>query len=743
MHDRVASLLLLLGLATGVWGCPSSAPEPGQAACIGRAIAPGALDPGLRLESLPEADRPEFADIVRVREIAGEPRPVLPGVRAGDAFGRIDVDLTHATRAPFVQRIDLSAGRYQGAHAVWVAPRLRVAQWHTLDPVRLEVEDDGARYATLTLDLSAFAGGAEDAKLTAMVYVVPEPNIVRFQTRPLSIPANAGWLAFAMGIPEPARDAGPLRFRLEACRAGQCACLHEEVIEGRGEAGALDAGGAGGVDAAWHERRLAIPELAGTSVALRFTSQPVDSHTGALALGQWTRPRLLATVAPEAKVPPNVVLISLDTLGARHMEAYGYARATSPFASGVLAARGVLFENAVAPATTTAPSHMTLFTSLPPSVHGVVSNLLERALGEGVPTLASLLRDAGYATASINENGAMTRRAGFDRGFDFYVERTGATIMNPEGFVDEIFETGLRFMEGHRAERFFVFLHTYEVHFPFQPPARYAGLFAEGDDPNHPDNVALGAHQAYFHPVLYDREIRRVDDALRGLFASMEAMGLLENTLVIVTSDHGEAFLEHGLVGHGSDVYEEAVHIPLLVAGPGVAAGRRVSEPVGLIDIAPTVLDWLGVPRPPELMGRSLAPFLRDADVSPEAVYAGRALVSEAWHPWGGAPEERGEIEAPVIGVRVGHTKLIRTKWPSGPTYEYYDLAQDPRESQDRFDARDPQIAALVQIADAYEAEQAEIVRARALPPLETGRASAEDVAPDRIEALKALGYIE
>jgi arylsulfatase A-like enzyme len=362
-------------------------------------------------------------------------------------------------------------------------------------------------------------------------------------------------------------------------------------------------------------------------------------------------------------------------------------------------------------------------------------------LPDGVPTLASALRDAGYTTGSINENGAISRKLGFDRGFDYYVEKRSAVINRPEGHVAALFESGRRFIERHRHERWFLFLHTYEVHYPYTPPPKYASFFREGDDPMHPDNQRIGGGRDEYRPVQYDREIRHVDTELKKLIEGLDAGGLLDDTLVVVTSDHGEAFLEHTFLGHGSDVHQESVHIPLILLGPEIAAGRRIAAPVGLIDLMPSLLDWLGIPPPEGMMGRSFVPLLRGADDTSE--WQQRTIVTEAWHPWGTTRKGRVDILPPALAVRRGSLKLIRHKTPRGPRYALYDLDHDPGERTNLFDPADRRSIELQQIADAYEAGSATVVEQLGLPPLMSGDAEAGEVDPERLEALRALGYVE
>jgi arylsulfatase A-like enzyme len=244
------------------------------------------------------------------------------------------------------------------------------------------------------------------------------------------------------------------------------------------------------------------------------------------------------------------------------------------------------------------------------------------------------------------------------------------------------------------------------------------------------------------YPVLYDREIRHTDAQLERLFDRLSEAGQLENTIVVVTADHGEAFLEHDYIGHGSDVHEETTHVPLYFVGPGIEAGRRIDVPVGLIDLMPTLLDLVGVALPDAtLMGRSLAPLLRGADDG--AALARRPIVSEAWHPTASGRRGAEAIVPPTLAVRRGPHKLIRYKGPEGARYAFYDLSSDPREQRDRFAEGGAEVDALRAIADAYEAQSAALAARLGLPPLVTEAPDVEDMDPQRLEALRALGYVE
>ena len=215
------------------------------------------------------------------------------------------------------------------------------------------------------------------------------------------------------------------------------------------------------------------------------------------------------------------------------------------------------------------------------------------------------------------------------------------------------------------------------------------------------------------------------------------AAGRLDDTLLVVTSDHGEEFLEHGNVGHGATPYEEVLRVPLVVRGPGVPAGRRVAAPVGLVDLAPTLLDLLDLPAPDGAMGRSFADLVRGG--SADESWSRRPLFSEAWFCWAHTPSGRRRVEQPTLAVRVGARKLIRFREGSGFRYEYYDLGRDPAERRDLYPERAAAAADLRALLDGYERDAA--ARRSALVGHD-GR-DAVGIDPDQEQGLRALGYLE
>ncbi|MGH9464021.1 MAG: sulfatase, partial [Thermoanaerobaculia bacterium] len=326
---------------------------------------------------------------------------------------------------------------------------------------------------------------------------------------------------------------------------------------------------------------------------------------------------LAACAPPAERAPRGLVLISIDTLRADHLGAYGYHRPTSPFFDR-LAERGALFERAIVQLPGTLPSHMSIFTGLYPAEHGVYPP--DSVLSGDIPTLPEVLRAHGLRTAGFTEGGYVDGHYGFARGF----ERFAADAGGDARAIETTFAHGLDFLSGLAADqRFFLFLHTYVVHDPYDPPPPYPELFWQGAPPpdafppTGPNLTAVNrgtrsvspATVRYFE-ALYDGSIRYLDDQLAAFFAGLEGLGLTDETAIVLTSDHGEEFLEHGKLVH-QQIYQETVRVPLLVIEPGRRTGARVAALVESVDLAPTLWELAAVPAPPASSGRSLVHLLR------------------------------------------------------------------------------------------------------------------------------------
>jgi arylsulfatase len=307
--------------------------------------------------------------------------------------------------------------------------------------------------------------------------------------------------------------------------------------------------------------------------------------------------------------------------------------------------------------------------------------------------------------------------------------------MDPDGQVDRTFAQARAWLRRNRDKRFFLFLHTFQVHTPYAPPARYTDLFSEHD------GVAIDEH-APSHlrwQAEYDREIRYVDDELRLLFETIDALGLRDDTVFILTSDHGEAFLEHGMLEHGSRLDEEVVRVPLLLWGRGVPAALRVKATVSHLDLMPTILDMMELPAPPGIQGWSLVPLLEGDAGAP---FATRPVYSESRGTLALGPDRSTlAFHPPAFLVRVGDRKLTRYRnGAGGHRYEYYDLATDPEERSDLYAARPEEARDLFQLLDRYEESNLSL-RAE-LDRGESPESQAVELDPRQEEKLRALGYL-
>ena len=320
-------------------------------------------------------------------------------------------------------------------------------------------------------------------------------------------------------------------------------------------------------------------------------------------------------VQSEPSSPKKVLLISIDALRADHLGSWGYDRDTSPFLDQ-LVAEGTRYPLAFVNTHGTPPSHTTMLTSLYQESHRVgMHDDPERPpdlrLPDAVDTVQEILHRHGWATVAVTGGGYMGREFGFSRDFDVFFDRIRSVEQGAEALVEAI-----RPVLG--AERpVFVLFHTYQVHSPYTAPDIYNGLFGPDGCSIEPVAETLVPLQAnaskHLSPSdfdclasLYDRGIRHTDDVLRGAFEDLRAMGFLDNTLVIITSDHGEEFGDHGGLLHRGSLFDELIHVPLILWGTGVPASATDPTLVSTVDISPTILAWAGIDIPPPMEGRDL-----------------------------------------------------------------------------------------------------------------------------------------
>ena len=444
--------------------------------------------------------------------------------------------------------------------------------------------------------------------------------------------------------------------------------------------------------------------------------------------------------AAEVEQPPNVVLLVLDTVRMDHLSCYGYGLPTTPgldaFAAG--ADRYTEFR---ATAPWTLPSHASMFTGQFPFQHGAQSRLDPRTdpptIHDALPlalehtTLAEVLSDEGYATGGFVANGAyLGRRYQLDQGFDVYVERTkGVPAKGPSMNAKAL--TWLESVE--RGRPYFLFVNYIDAHRPYNidplPPERAAQLPAP--DPEHPvkllDELCFAVLEqdeppdpALIERVItqYDTALANLDLAVEALLAELEARGLLENTLIVITSDHGEFFGEHDVVEHSKDVYEEGLRIPMLVKRPGQTTGRVIDDLGSLADLPCIVLDAF----PAGAAKRLGASFPCGGDSTlAELRYTRRKDL--------GKPYGKRFLRERTVLYSSGH-KLIAS---TDGKHELYDLAADPQEQNNLFREDDPLSQTLLTSA----------VRMRTEGERPTGQSRPPEQSADELEMLKQLGYVD
>jgi arylsulfatase A-like enzyme len=431
----------------------------------------------------------------------------------------------------------------------------------------------------------------------------------------------------------------------------------------------------------------------------------------------------------------NVVIITVDTLRSDHLGCYGYHRPTSPRIDR-FAEAGALFENVVCQSSQTLPSHASIFLGTNPRTHLTISH--ESVVGSGQTTLAEMLKNEGYVTGAFISSHALDSRYGLDQGFDTYWEvHKEATIPQRQMLKanERDATTGgvLEWLELHADSRFFLWVHWFHPHRPYEPPPRYLETFAGGyqgtatSDPEFimkvwREEIELGPEDIAYLSGSYDGEVAFSDAQIGRLLDALSSMDLMENTIIIVTADHGELLYEHErYFGHDIALYDECIMIPLVMHVPGlVPASRRIGEMVQSLDILPTVLDLLGIKCPSHAEGKSLMPLL-DGSGEPTA----EAAFSETY-PF---PEKC----EPRHSVRTADSKLIWKEVRQAPLIkEYYDLAADPGESENLFPELLPEAVRLDSILSGWM-EDGGLRPA----PIPTARESG------RRNILKSLGYLE
>lgn len=447
--------------------------------------------------------------------------------------------------------------------------------------------------------------------------------------------------------------------------------------------------------------------------------------------------RIMVEPAKEPARPRNVAVILIDALRADHLSSYGYARPdTDPAVAGLWHDQGVKFSRAKTAVSWTSPATASLLTGLYPFEHGVrqYDNLV---LLSKFTTIAELLREQGYHTAAVSMNMMITPNLNFGQGFDVFHDLGNKMFY----WNADLIGAGRvrQWLSQKPPQPFFLYCHFINPHYPYSlplwikdPPVKLINQFMVMDAlVSFPlDNLLMklfpGPRAAAQTPGgnalenLYDGEIRRSDLAAAQVLAALDQGGFMDNTLVIVLADHGEGFMEHGQFLHGGSLYEEQIHIPLFIAGPGIEKpGSVISCPVSIVDVAPTIAEFAGVKDAPRMSGQSLWPLIKGEPCRE------RPLL--AWL-------DNRAVNKPVqAAIMKGNEKLIRTQDGAKSSLELYDLAADPAETHNLAD-QDKELAA------AMDQELDRLIEGK-IRKEETSIDQAHRDRQDKI--LKSIGYLK
>lgn len=431
----------------------------------------------------------------------------------------------------------------------------------------------------------------------------------------------------------------------------------------------------------------------------------------------------------------NVILISIDSLRADHLSCYGYPRKTGPNIDK-LASEGVIVSEASSTTSWTLPAHMSMLTSMYPEAHGVITD--KDYLDENRVTLAEVLRKEKYATAAFVSGPYLSSRYGFNRGFDLYDDFTinfdshnesHQGITSPK--LNEAIQSWLR---KNYEKKFFLFLHYWDVHYDYIPPPPYDTMFdpdykgtidAQNYEFNYRIRRGMDPRDLFHIIALYDGEIALTDRYIGELLSALKELGIFNRTLIVLTADHGDEFYEHGRKGHMRTLYEEVLHVPLIFKFPSnsnLVGDRKVKEVVSIIDIVPTILEYISVKPNEEMQGRSLLHLLNGNNKSNDVLIYSSLLYK-------------------LATVRSADSKLIH--YFEVPKKEFFDLVNDSQEKINLFDKRTSKNIAeeesyLISLLNWLNAQRQ---FHRALP--KTATKNEVELSEPMKEQLKSLGYMQ
>ncbi len=572
--------------------------------------------------------------------------------------------------------------------------------------------------------------------------VAKAPESMRFQ---VTLPERP-WLDLSIGTLEE----GPVTFEVDVTSSGERETrLLDRTVTTPGR---------------WHTEPVDLSQFAGQSVALSLT---LDSGREG-ALGLWGSPAVRSHgAAPaggpgigETAAPQGVIVIMADTIRADHLGAYGYERDTTPNLSR-MASEGTVFRDVIAQATWTKVSTPAILTSMYPTSHTV--RVIADRLPSAATTLAEVFRDAGYATLAFSSVGFTGRSTNLHQGVEVMHESASRTGDRQSKSAREYVDRLLPWLETHLDVPFFVFLHVFDPHSPFEPRPPYDTQWADPAQKDRHLELVAAVREHITSPFLkrqgmptraeleaagvdeeeflsywydwYDGSIRGMDTEIGQLFQHLETLGLEDRTLLAFIGDHGEEFLEHGRTWHGHSVYGELTNVPLLLWQPDVVpANLEVAETVRAIDLMPTLLTLSGLPVPDAAQSQTLTPLMAMPDSGDRAgEWIERVAVSEEH-----AQDPEGNDDHESYAVVLDGWRLVRNTQPEGDVdneFELYHHTTDPLGLVNVASEHPDVVERLTREHDRWT-QLSEAAR------LQSDAELASTMSADELQRLRSLGYV-
>ena len=400
----------------------------------------------------------------------------------------------------------------------------------------------------------------------------------------------------------------------------------------------------------------------------------------------WSAPTVVGAPTPGAE---SVILVSLDGARASSFGCCGASQSATPFIDQFFGEQGTIFDAAHTPSPSTLPAHASLFTGLYPATHRVRTT--SERLAQETETLPELFSGAGYSTAAFSDGVAVAPELGFASGFDSFWQSGDLDVWSTDGRAKKTFELALEWVRNRGEEPFFLFIHTNQAMWPYVPPKGYTEYF----EPNAPEGVDSGSL------VRYSRELRYLDDVFKFFVEELDEHRDPDRTVIMLTSGHGQEFLEHGARRSGTQLYDETIRVPLMMRGGRVRPSVKHSQVISLIDVLPTVADLVGLEIPEACDGQSAARAVTShLPFSFSTRFAEAAASTRV-----GEDGKPAKWEGPVLAAVDGERKVILRPGDDGDGWkiEAYDRISDPYEHSDLSSEKPEWIASIHNDLSDYE----------------------------------------